>query len=248
MKDIYLGFKFAFSYFTVLPINFKQTDDLSQKNILSSMLFFFPLVGILLGAVTILVYTLIFQPLGMTGAVISAVLYMVFYGFIHTEAIADVADALYAKHSGKDPYEVIKEPTIGAMGLLYTAAFVIAKVAVVGFLLLNSMFFEFLAITLVSRFTLLLLIKLYDFKSTFVTLLKNALSNTVIIFGALSVCIIGFLMMNLVFLPLFTVGILISLIIAKLLGDKLGFLNGDVLGTALELTEVLLLVGISLCL
>jgi adenosylcobinamide-GDP ribazoletransferase len=212
------------------------------------MLFFFPFVGLLLGTVSVCIYIFVFQSLDMIGAVISAVLYMVFYGFIHTEAIADIADALYAKHSGKDPYTVIKEPTIGAMGLLYTMAFFIVKISIIAFLLIHSMFFELLTVAMFSRFFIVILIKLYDFKSTFVNLLKGSLSNTTIIFGALSVCIIGFLLTPALFLPLFIAGILSSLLIAKLIGNKLGFLNGDVLGTSLELTEVLLLIGIALCL
>jgi adenosylcobinamide-GDP ribazoletransferase len=248
MKDIYLGLKFALSYFTVLPIAFKQTDDLSRQKVLSSMLFFFPLVGLLLGAVSVCIYIFVFQSLDMIGAVISAVLYMVFYGFIHTEAIADIADALYAKHSGKDPYKVIKEPTIGAMGLLYTMAFFIVKVSIIAFLLIHSMFFELLTVAMFSRFFIVILIKLYDFKSTFVNLLKSSLSNTTVISGAFLICLIGFLLTPALFLPLFIAGILSSLLIAKLIGNKLGFLNGDVLGTSLELTEVLLLIGIALCL
>ncbi len=31
----------------------------------------------------------------------------------------DVVDAIYAKLGGKDSYKVIKEPTVGAMGVLY---------------------------------------------------------------------------------------------------------------------------------
>ncbi|QOG12462.1 adenosylcobinamide-GDP ribazoletransferase [Arcobacter sp. FWKO B] len=246
MKDIYLGFKFAFSYFTILPINFKQTDNLSQKSVLSSMLFFFPIVGIFLGSVTILAYIFIFQSLGMAGAVISAVLYMVFYGFIHTEAIVDVTDALYAKHSGKDPYMVIKEPTIGAMGLLYVIAFFLIKVSIVSFLLINSMFFEFIIIALISRFSLLVLIKINEFKSTFVNTLKNSLSNTTMVISLIASCIIGILLIGNIFFALFFIGIISAILITKVLQDSLGFLNGDVLGTSLELTETLLFISIAL--
>lgn len=124
MNNFILGFKFALSYFTILPVKFKEDDDLSKKEILSFMLFSLPLLGLILGFITLVLYHLL-ADLSWFGATICAVSYMILYGFIHTEAIIDVVDAIYAKHSGKDAYEVIKEPTIGAMGVLYAFAFLL---------------------------------------------------------------------------------------------------------------------------
>lgn len=39
INDIKLGLKFSFSYFSILPVNFKKDDDLSKKDILNNMLF-----------------------------------------------------------------------------------------------------------------------------------------------------------------------------------------------------------------
>ncbi len=62
MKAWYLGLKFAFSYFSILPISFKNDVDLSTKEVLGSMLFFFPFVGLVLGLLTVGVYSLL-EPL-----------------------------------------------------------------------------------------------------------------------------------------------------------------------------------------
>ena len=124
MRDLYLGLKLAFSYFTILPVQFNQDDDLSAKEVLGAMLLFFPLVGSVLGAVTVGIFTLL-EPLSWFGAVISAVIYMMLYGFLHTEAVMDVADAIYASHSGKDAYKIIKEPIVGAMGVLWSVGFML---------------------------------------------------------------------------------------------------------------------------
>ena len=56
INQYFLGLKFAFSYFTILPINFKKEDDLIQKNVLNSMLYFLPFVGFILGVFTIFLY------------------------------------------------------------------------------------------------------------------------------------------------------------------------------------------------
>ncbi len=240
MYNIILGLKFAFSYFTILPIPFKKSDDLSQKSVLAFMLFFLPFVGLILGFMTIMIASF-----GTwLAALIAAVLYMVMYGFIHTEAVCDVADALYAKHSGKDPYEIIKEPTIGAMGLFYGMAFFVLKVGAIVALFLEGKFVEFIAILLISRLALLVLIKLLSFKSSFINTLKEALENRHLAVSLLLFSLIGLLLIGSQFLFYLAFGTILSYIIARFIGAKLGFINGDVLGVTLESVEIILFIMI----
>jgi adenosylcobinamide-GDP ribazoletransferase len=98
---------------------------------------------------------------------------MMLYGFLHTEAIMDVADALYAAHSGKDAYTIIKEPTVGAMGVLWAGCMVLMKVAGITYLLLHGEYALFLSILLISRLGLLLLFFTKKFSSTFITKMQE---------------------------------------------------------------------------
>ena len=246
MRQIYLGLKFAFSYFTVLPVRFKTTDVLTHPKTLASMLFFFPFCGLVIGALSAGLYLYLLSSLGPTGAVIAAVFYLFLYGFIHTEAIADVTDALYAKHSGKDPYKVIKESTIGAMGMLYTLGFVLIKVALIAHLFSHQKVWAFLGILLVSRFALVVLMKSQTFRSSFVNALQASLSPLVLWGALLSVCLVGFWLTQGLFFLLFFSGFLVAFGVAKTLEKKLGFLNGDVLGASLESVELLLFLGVAL--
>ncbi len=243
MNSIYLGVKFALSYFTVLPIGFKGSDDLSQQRVLSSMLYTLPFIGIFLSLLTIGV-SFLTQPLGWLGAILSAVVYMVLYGFIHTEAIFDVTDALYAAHSGKDPYLVIKEPTVGAMGVLYGVAFLILKIAAVSTLLMHHLFLEFVAIALISRLSLLWLIKGFLFRSSFVSSLRESLTLLPLVFITIFTTLLGFWFLSFAFLALLGGGIFVSFLIVSFTRKSLGFLNGDVLGMTLELVELILLLGV----
>ena len=86
------------------------------------------------------------------------------YGFLHTEAIMDVADAIYAKHSGKDAYEIIKEPTVGAMGVLYGTSLMLLKIVGIAYLLMQGYFMKFITITIISRLSLLLLFDVHKFR------------------------------------------------------------------------------------
>lgn len=241
VKDLYTGLKFAFSYFSILPVRLKTADNTSSAGALGAMLFFFPLVGMVLGLLVIGLFYLL-SPLGWYAAVFSSVTYMILYGFLHTEAVMDVADAIYASHSGKDAYETIKKPDVGAMGVLWGIAVVFLKTSGITFLLLHHLFSLFLSVLIISRLALLMLFYTQTFRSTFLTQLKKAFSpiyftTAFFLFTAGSLPAIG-----MHFILLLSFGLMIAWFITKTLQKKLGFINGDVLGTTLEGVEILLFV------
>jgi len=240
MENIILGLKFAFSHYSIFPISFKKGDDLSKKEILALMISFFPLVGFVIGVVVVFFYAIFFSKFGVYGALICAILYMLFYGFIHTEAVIDVVDAIYAKLGGGSSFKVIKEPTVGAMGVLYAIALFLLKVSMVIYTLLNGYFREFISILIVSRLSILILIDTFDFKSSFVSAIKEGLSWRHIFFSILLYSTLGSLI-NPYFIILFPLGIVLSFLISILFARLVGFINGDVLGATLEVVEFLML-------
>ncbi len=244
LKNIYLGAKFSFSYFSILPISFKESDDLSQKEVLASMLFFLPLVGLVLATLSVILFSFL-SSLNWFGALISATSYMMLYGFLHTEAIMDVTDAIYAKHSGKDAYEIIKEPTVGAMGVIYGTSLMLLKIVGIAYLLMQGYFMEFIAIAVISRLSLLLLFRVHRFRSSFVTMLKESLTSPYLIGSFVIFSTIGYLLVS-NFMILLLIGLLLSLFISFAIKSKISFVNGDVLGATLEGVEILLLIGVNL--
>jgi len=177
LKEHYLGLKFMFSYFSILPVRFHSSDNLSTSTVLASMLFFLPLGGMVLGGMSLGIFTLL-ESLEWLAAIIAAIAYMMLYGFLHTEAIIDVVDALYAKHSTKDAYEIIKDPTVGAMGVLWAGCLVLLKLAAIIYLLLHGAYALFISVLLISRLGLLLLIFTQEFRSTFLTQIQEGFSQT----------------------------------------------------------------------
>jgi len=244
IANFYLGLKFSFSYFSILPINFKKSDDLSKKEVLASMLLFLPLVGFILGLGTVVLFSFLAH-LEWYAAVLSAVLYIMLYGFIHTEAVIDVADAIYASHSGKDAYAIIKDPTVGAMGVLYAIGFVLLKVSGIVYLFTHNFLVEFVAVLIISRLSLLLLFKIHTFNSSFATQLKESFSSKYFITTYLIFMVIGSLLIsNFIFLLLG--GMALALLISFYIKSKIGFVNGDVLGATLEAVEILLFLAVAL--
>lgn len=241
MNKIVLGVKFALSYFTLLPIRFDTSDDLSHPRVLKSMLLSLPFVGVLLAALAIIVFAAL-EPLGWLGAIIAAVIYMVLYGFIHTEAVIDVADAVHAAHSGKDPYEIIKDPTVGAMGVLYGVSFTLLKIAALSSLLMQHQFLPFIAIALISRLSLLVLIRIYEFRSSFVTQLHENLRVAPLVLLIILCGGVGLYALSWHFLALFAAGVSTALLLSSFTKKSLGFINGDVLGMSLEGVELVLII------
>jgi len=247
LYDIYLGLKFSFSYFSILPITFRVDDDLSKKQVISSMLFFFPFVGFVIASLGIFVFGFI-ENLGWFGAFCCAILYMILYGFLHTEAVIDVVDAIYAKHSGKDAYAVIKEPTIGAMGAIWTFVLVLLKIGALSYLFLCGYIFEFIVIVVMSRTALLLLIWQNNFKSQFVEHLKFGLLPQIILFWVIVLLLGGFSILGYKIFGILLLGFFSAFLIFKTISHKLGFSNGDVLGATLEGVEILgFILVVSLC-
>jgi len=239
MNNIILGLKFVFSYFSIIPVSFKKDDDLSKKEVLNYTLFFLPFVGFVLSIITILVYNLL-DSFPILAAIISSCVYFVLYGFIHTEAILDVVDAIYAKHSGKDAYKIIKEPTVGAIGVLYSTIFVILKIAAFSTLLVNHLFFELIAITIISRISIQFTIYFSTFKSSFVNMLSRCFRAKTFLISIFLYVLLIFILTNTPFLIFVFLGIFFSILIARFIKKTLGFLNGDALGLILETLEILL--------
>jgi len=245
MYHLYLGLKLSFSYFSILPLPLYKEENLSHKSVLNCMLLMLPLVGLTLGVITVSIFTTL-SHLSWYGAIIAAILYMVLYGFIHTEAIIDVADAIYARHSGKDAHTIIKEPTVGAIGVLYGVVAVLLKISGIVWLFVHGIVAEFIAIVIISRLSLLTLIILHDFHSSFVTQLKEALDYWYVMMIFILFMIGGSAMITPYFLILLILGVIFGFIISLFLAAKLHFVNGDVLGTTLEGVEILLFLVVGL--
>ena len=244
MKRVWDGVKFAVSYFSALPVRFSSEADLTHPRVLESMVLSLPMVGVLLSVMTLGVWYGL-SSIGWAGAVVAALLYPVMYGFLHTEAVMDVADALYAAHNGKDPYTIIKDPTVGAMGVFYGVTILLIKTALITSLLLSGHGIVLIEAALISRMGLVVLFHLHTFRSRFVEQLQQALvgRDTLIVLGI-------YTLVGLIFLPAFWlwlgIGIITTIAISYTLRSRLGFVNGDVLGATLEGVEVVVMLGVVL--
>lgn len=240
MKQILNAFYFALSYFSIIPVFVKdmKIDNDTYKYTLALL----PLVGAILASLVIglnLLLNEFFNPL--YSAFVSSILYLFLYGFLHLEAICDVIDAWFASYSGKDPYAIMKEPTIGAIGALYAFSFVLLKVGISTYVLYEEQYALFFAVLIFSRLNFMYLLGFFKFnKNSFLSLaFQGAGVGKVKVYALIYVIVLWFL------LPSALVLLFISMVsfyfVLKILNKKFSFVNGDCLGFTLEHTEVILL-------
>jgi adenosylcobinamide-GDP ribazoletransferase len=240
MKQILNAFLFALSYFSIIPVPTKNLEI--KEETYKYTLFLLPLVGAILALLVIGVnFTLnqLFSPI--YSCFVSAVIYLFLYGFLHLEAVCDVADGWFASYSGKDVYKIMKEPTIGAIGAIYTFCFVLLKVAIITYILYEKEYFLFVMVCVFSRLNLIYLLGYFKFsKDSFLSLAFQHGGVLQLKIFALIYLVLAFIFGKNVLL-LFILSLASFYFILKILNNKFGFVNGDCLGFTLEHTELILL-------
>ncbi len=241
--NIIKGFLSSFSFFSILPLRAKDVKP--NKEFYNVMLFTMPFVGLVLGLITLLAFSLLSNIFADSyAAFISAAIYIALYGFLHLEAVSDVIDAWFASLSGKDANVVMKEPQVGAIGAIGTTVIVILKLAAITMLLINGNTAMFLAATVLSRFAGIVGLGVFDYKKGGEYTINLSLSAG---FGLVFFAAIFYL--SLIAFPLgiehvctLTIfSVLLTLFVLYKLDSKFGFVNGDCVGFAIVITEIALL-------
>ncbi len=244
MKDIFFGFLLAFSYFSILPIKIKTFKE--SELIYKSTLFFIPFVGLILGLLSVILFLILSNFYALWYAsLLSGIFYLFLYGFLHLEAIIDVIDGYFASLSNKDVYKIMKEPQVGAIGVVGIVLFLILKLSsIVYFLSLNSNIFQLITVFILSRFSIvfiLLIFKLHS-KSYFALNLQKNLNLKLFIFALIFYFLLALLFINIYeLIILFLLTFIFSFLLIKILNKKIGFINGDILGFNIEILELILI-------
>lgn len=243
MKSIWHGIVLSFSYFSILPVRLKSNAN--NAKVYTSLLLVFPFVGFAIAFLSVLLFMVLkdYMPI-VYCAILCACVYLVLYGFLHLEALSDVIDGYFASLSGKNAYDIMKEPHVGALGAIGTFVFVLLKVSVIAFLLMESKEEFFLASVIFSRLGLLFGLFAFEFhkNSSFALQLKQVASFTLVAVAFSAYMLFSYFVLDVKMVLLFSfVTLFVVALVLYALKKKFGFLNGDCLGATLEKTEWLLL-------
>lgn len=125
LKNLISGFCVAFSLYSIIPMPRTEWD----KHTMKYALCFFPLVGVIVGALQYLWY-LFARHTGLETVlygVVSVLIPLVVTGGIHLDGFTDTSDALCSYGDQKKRLEILKDPHVGAFGVMYLVALLLLQ-------------------------------------------------------------------------------------------------------------------------
>ncbi|TJX13516.1 adenosylcobinamide-GDP ribazoletransferase [Tissierella creatinini] len=234
------GLVLAFQFFTRLPIN--RIVEFNEQNIRKSI-FFFPLVGGLIGLIAGLIYYPI-STINRDMASLLALICLIFLtGGLHIDGLSDTFDGFLSNKEKDRILEIMKDSHIGAYGALSMLVLLLAK-----FIIISS-FDKGLVLALIlslanSRFVV----------SRIISYKKNARlgglgdmfhnsrpGNAIIIIGLIYIVVISFINI------LYIIPLLVNFLVGELFSiwsyKKIGGMTGDTYGAIIEIGDTISLLS-----
>lgn len=235
--------RIAAGFLTILPL--AREDDEPEEVALSSV--FFPLVGLLIGGGVYGVFwgTHFIFGTSFLPALLALTTWILLTRGLHLDGLADVADALGAPVFSKETRErILKDSSLGVFGTV--ALFLVLTFKL--FLLSETKSGEVIVLApLTARFFLLGVIcfgRPLLRESGLGSIFLSQPRSTAFWLWLILVAIVSILFGNVLLFLKICLCFVIIYSFVKRVARMLGFLNGDVMGTAVELGELLfLLVG-----
>lgn len=145
MKNLFSGLITAFSMYSIIPM--PQTEW--NKNSMKYAMCFFPIVG---GFIGMLVYYWCVVAINwklnlLLSAVILVLLPILISGGIHMDGFIDTSDALYSRREMEKKLEILKDPHVGAFGVIMCVSYLILMLGLGGQLFENAKFIAIVAIS-----------------------------------------------------------------------------------------------------
>lgn len=124
----FTAFFMAWGMFLALPCPVRKWDEQAR----SRMLVLFPLIGVIVGGLWALaawLLKLVSCPRPLSALVLAALPWLV-TGFIHLDGFSDVSDAVLSRRDLETRRRILKDPHIGAFGVIALAVLMLASFAV----------------------------------------------------------------------------------------------------------------------
>ena len=198
---------------------------------------FYPLIGLLLGGMLWICYSLLVPYFPVEHLKISLfVLWVVLTGALHLDGFSDTIDGLFVPIERAEM--VMKDPHTGGMGMIFSVTFLIFKTSALWHL---EALYLLPLIMMLSRYNAVLAIYFFPYirKEGMSTLAKQEFTASQLFFASFMV------LFALLIWPegwcLLTFSLLTLLLIQRFFINRLGGFSGDIYGFLIEVTELVLL-------
>jgi adenosylcobinamide-GDP ribazoletransferase len=234
IKAFILGLQFL----TRIPVNISV--DYNREN-LTKTTFFFPFMGMIIGAIAALTYY-VFSFVNRDMAAVCTVLALVcITGGLHIDGLSDTADGFFSSRPKERILEIMKDSRVGAFGVIAIVFDLLFKYVVIKSMDTNK---AIMWIILSSGISRTMVAMLFSFgksarKGGMGDMLMNKASKKYLIPAAIIFILIGLYIGKLNFLVVFVLVAIFSLCFMRYSYKKIGGVTGDVFGANAELCEML---------
>ncbi|MBW2659499.1 MAG: adenosylcobinamide-GDP ribazoletransferase [Deltaproteobacteria bacterium] len=238
MKSFFLPLSTAIRFLTIVPLPLRGAED---ENSFSRALYFFPVIGILIGLTGYTLATLLCQFLPLQVASLCLIVFLAFVsGCLHLDGLADSADGLLSSRPRERALEIMKDSRTGAMGVVAIVFVLLGKYAALSSMDIRMLCLSLFFMPLAGRCTLVFVMALQKYareEGGLGQLFYSGKSKKAAALAAL-IMIVLFAVIAPALLPaiLLTLFFTIFLFISWCNG-KLGGATGDTLGAACEIAE-----------
>lgn len=238
---MFKAFVLMIQFFTRLPINLQIEMD---SKTISKGAFFFPLVGALVGAIASLIYTL-FSFISVDIASIAAVFSIIFItGGLHVDGLSDTADGFFSARSRERVLEIMKDSRVGTFGVIAIVFDILFKYALLKNIPVNMAVPAIIFSCTLGRTSAALLINYGKCARPggLGDMFASSAAKIYFISSMIILVLIGFILLNTVFLTALFFTLLSALMIMRFSYKIIGGLTGDVYGASIEIGEIVSLI------
>jgi len=150
LKKIFNGFLTAFSMYSILPVKIIDWN----KDTMAYALCFFPFIGVFIALLMSLLYSVLIF-LNISSLLFSTslcLLPIILTGKIHLDGLMDTGDAIGSHQSIDKKLEIMKDPHIGAFGVISCVIYIVVNIALFSqFFIDSGNFFVILISYVLSR-------------------------------------------------------------------------------------------------
>jgi adenosylcobinamide-GDP ribazoletransferase len=232
--------RIAFGLMTTLPIRLPKEWSAGDSG---RAAVWYPLVGLVVGALTWLAWkgaTFVFPSL--VAAVIALIVWVVLSGGLHLDGLADCCDGLFASVTPERRLEIMKDPHVGAFGVIGLLLVLFLKAAALASLTSSSSWGILFAASF-SRWCILPVGLLpLAHPSGLGADFKLGVQRSSILFAAL-IPLVLMILLGLRGVMSTLAGLGAAVLIAALAKVRIGGVTGDVLGMIVEIVETVALLA-----
>jgi adenosylcobinamide-GDP ribazoletransferase len=239
LKEI-MRFLITLQLLTRIPISYQFNV---QKEDYSEGITYFPLIGLILGSINLIVYNILklcHVENGFLMAVLLMFTNLVLTGGIHLDGLADTCDGIFSNRSKERILEIMRDSHIGTFGVVAILMDLLLRTALLYELSFKQINLAILLMPLVGRtvYPLLMFKATYARKEGLGDLYIGKLTNKRFIITQIIGLAIIFYLLPLKGLYLTLLSALIAIIYRRYIVRKIDGLTGDTLGAGLELIEI----------